>query len=376
MSYGRLLPKVDVLWWDARHFHVKCPYCEETHHHGLNSYEEGSRMSHGCHGGSYTYSFPIDTQSGLVAYEIDKDKARFINVCTVEDLEEEDTDMGQLASRFSSKAKLSDDHAAELVPAIDINTAAQETLTISIEDGKTFEQKRILYAISDCVTGHVKSVKKYLKNSSETSIFIHEKDKRGNTTLVMASCETCSEMVSLLLDHGANVNAINHKGRSALMEATLWGRLDNVKILLARGVNKDPKDHKGCTAANLALPNQRNQRERHTHFGGSFDNEPFFKEDSVNRDADRREILRLLESNEFTSRTVYGAPPIASDLQDCSFRRSTYDQTIIFRGPIARYPVTTNYKTGTPGKRWQVRRHSSDEWVEPFRVSFIPSQRN
>ena len=345
MSHRELWPKVDVLWWDTCHFYVKCPYCEETHRHGLSSYEDGSRMSHCGHGGSYTYSFPINTQSGLVAYEIDKDKARFINVYIVEDLEGDDTDTGQLASIFSSKAKLSDDHAAELVAVVDIHTAAQETITISMGDGETFEEKKILDAILDCVTGHVKSVEKYLKNSSETSIFIHGKNMEGNTTLIMASCETCSEMVSLLLDCGANVNVVNHTSRSALMEATLWGRLDNVKILLARGANKDLKDHKGCTAANLALPNQKNQRERHTHYGGDFHKEPIFKEDSVNRDADRREILRLLESNKSTSKAVYGAPPIASDLQDCSFRRSTDDQTIVFRGPLAKYPVTTNYKT-------------------------------
>jgi len=98
-------------------------------------------------------------------------------------------------------------------------------------------------------------------------------------------------MVSLLLDHGSKINAVNHKGRSALIQATLWGRLNNTKILLKRGADKNLKDYKGCTAADLTLPKPRNQRERHTHFGGNFHKEPVIKEDSVSRDADRLEIL-------------------------------------------------------------------------------------
>jgi hypothetical protein len=345
MSHEEVFLKVDIIWWDARNFHVKCPYCEETHRHGLNSYADGSRVSHCGHFGSYSYSFPIDTQNGLVAYEIDKAKARFINVCTREDLERNEDDVEQLASEFSSKARLSSEFAAEPESAVDIHTAAQEIITVDIGEGQTFEEKRILFAISDCVTGQVKSVENYLQSSPEATTFIHGKDENGDTTLTMASCETFSEMVSLLLDHGSKINAVNHEGRSALMQATLWGRLDNAKILLKRGADKNLKDHKGSTAADLALPKPRNQRERHTHFGGTFHKEPVIKEDSFSRDADRLEILWLLEGNKSKCKTVYGAPPIASELEDCSFRRSTCDQTVIFCGPVAKYPLTRNNKT-------------------------------
>ena len=143
-----------------------------------------------------------------------------------------------------------------------INTAAQEMVTISIRTGDTFEQKRIHFAISDCVTGRVKAVDDYLQGSSEAPIFIDGKKRNGDTTLIMASGEACSEMVSFLLDRGSNINAVNYEGRSALVAATLWGRLDNAKILLERGANNNLKDRNGCTAANLALPNQKNQRER------------------------------------------------------------------------------------------------------------------
>ncbi|KAI9763322.1 MAG: hypothetical protein M1840_000587 [Geoglossum simile] len=327
---------------------LDCPFKSAVHRHGLNSYTSGSRTSHCGGGGSYRYYFPVNEPTGRVAYKIDKSKARFINVCALQDLDEDSNEEEQLANEFSSKATISGDSTTESASNIDMYKAAQETVTIKLDDDQADEQKSIFIAVSDCVMGRVSQIQKYLHNSSDASIFLQGRDYSGDTTLIMASREKSSDMVSLLLDHDFNVNAVNHKGRSALMEAALWGRLDNTKLLMNRGADKSLRDYKKRRAVDLAQPMRKNQLERHLSAGGSIgisQHEPIYKEDTFNRDADRRQIVRLLISNDVRSKIVYGSPPTISECKDYSFRRSPNDQSIILCGPLANYPVTSDYKT-------------------------------
>jgi hypothetical protein len=80
-------PKIEVMSWDASTVRIKCPYCDGTHRH--DGALPGRRYS-GCDfGGEYEFYYPIDENSGLVGYEIDKKRARFINVKYVDELEKE-----------------------------------------------------------------------------------------------------------------------------------------------------------------------------------------------------------------------------------------------------------------------------------------------
>lgn len=325
------IPQVDVVKWDASNFYIKCPYCEEIHRHDLDSYKNGSRTS-GC--GVYRYAFPFEETAQHVAYEIDKERAWFINICTLWDLDEESDEEEQLASQLS-KAKLLDGPAGMSESDICNHEAAQEMVTIKIPGDEAFHEKRILFAISSCVNGEVSQVKEYLRDSPEASIFLCGRDRNGNTSLIMASAEKTSEMVSLLLDHEVNVNAVNNAGRSAIMEAALWGRLENVKLLLGRGADKSWKDNRRSTATDLAQPALKNQRERNERQGAS--------EDTFRRDADRKEIERILSGNNDERKTVYGAPPEARQFKDYSFRRPG-GLSISLHGPIAKIPVTRDGK--------------------------------
>ncbi|KAM4063447.1 ankyrin repeats (3 copies) domain-containing protein [Hirsutella rhossiliensis] len=47
----------------------------------------------------------------------------------------------------------------------------------------------------------------------------------GTTALHMAACEQYPKTVDLLLSKGADANAADINGRTPLMEAALWGRL-------------------------------------------------------------------------------------------------------------------------------------------------------
>ena len=212
-------PEVEVIWWDADSFYIRCPYCEEIHRHGLDSYASRSRVSHCGEGGSYRYYFPIDERTHRVAYEIDKSKPRFINVCALQDLNEDSDEMEQLAYDFSSKTTIAGGSTNES-SSVNMYEAAQETVAIQLND-EAFEEKRIIIALSDCVRGRDAEIQQYLHDSPDALIFIQGRDYKGDTTLIMASREQTSAMVSLLLDHGSNVNAVNSEGRSALMEAAL-----------------------------------------------------------------------------------------------------------------------------------------------------------
>lgn len=320
-------PLVDVIWWNDSSFYIRCPYCEELHRHGFVSYESGLRVPHCAYPRpSYRYNFPD-------AYEIDKAKARFVNISTLEDLEVESDDEAVSLSSLSLHDEVSFDDSTE-------------TITIDIDGEEPFELRQIKLAISECVRGNVSEVKEYLEESLEKSIFLHGKNDVGNTSLILASRERNASMVSLLLDHGAEVNATNENRRTSLMEAALWGRLENAKILLSRGANPSLRDNKNHCALDLAQPTQKNEKERYVVAGGILgkpSSEPVYKEDAFNRSADRREIARILGGGKTKIKT--NRQPDVLKANSHSFRRTSDGQSIIHCAPIRQYPISNSIKT-------------------------------
>ena len=59
--------------------------------------------------------------------------------------------------------------------------------------------------------------------------------------------------VKMLLQLGAEVNAIGPKGRSALHYASIGGYVDSIKLLLASGADKNIRDTTGMTPLDMAL---------------------------------------------------------------------------------------------------------------------------
>ena len=57
---------------------------------------------------------------------------------------------------------------------------------------------------------------------------------------------------AVLLNHGANVNAVDSSGQTALMMAAISGQVELVKLLLLDGARKDIKSQYGKTAADFA----------------------------------------------------------------------------------------------------------------------------
>jgi len=332
-------PKIDVLHWNTRNVYVECPYCEEIHCHDVTL--PGRRVSHCYPGGQYEFMLPIDERSELVGYEIDKRRARFVNTTaqgneTLHSPEQHEFELGDL---FHSAMNIS---VAEPQSALVLKLYedSRELEIITISDGDTFEQQRILLAISECVSGNLHAIGQYLNTSAEKKLFLTGKDETGNTTLIMAAMEKSHEMVSLLLQNGADANAINHDGRTALMGAALWGRIENVKALLNANADKRLRDHEGRCAMELAQPARRNENER-------FRRSCFAAADHVpERDGDRRHIVILLRDPvDAKKQHRYTGPLSEGERNKHGFRKSESEMAITFYGPIRSYRVRRITKT-------------------------------
>jgi ankyrin repeat protein len=70
----------------------------------------------------------------------------------------------------------------------------------------------------------------------------------GRTPLMEAAWGGQEEAVELLLDLGADIDAIDNHGMTSLIQAARCGHEKVVKILLTRGANAMVKDKNGWTA--------------------------------------------------------------------------------------------------------------------------------
>ncbi|KAL2871209.1 ankyrin repeat domain-containing protein [Aspergillus lucknowensis] len=291
-------PEAPVLRWNAKSFYVRCPHCEEVHRHGLNSYEPQTRVPHCENQEDYLCCFPFNEQ-GQVAYEIDKKRCRFVNVCFP--LKSDEDEVDALAEELSAAARLTANGNADRGETDPRTEDARQVVVIKIGDDEPFNQKKITFVIADCVTGK------------------------------------SSNMVALLLERGAKVNAVNKHGTSPLMQAAFWGRLENVELLLKYGADMELRDDENRRAIDRAQPTRKNQQERSEH--------PVYREDTFNRDRDRKRIVRLLGGEVAKSGITYGNAPTLEQAAYYSFKLSPHRDALVLQGPIEKYPISSPWKT-------------------------------
>jgi uncharacterized protein len=75
---------------------------------------------------------------------------------------------------------------------------------------------------------------------------------KGNTALMGVAFKGHASIASLLLARGADVNKVNMVGQTALMMASLFNQTSIIDMLLAAGAATDIRDHAGNSAQSVA----------------------------------------------------------------------------------------------------------------------------
>jgi len=92
----------------------------------------------------------------------------------------------------------------------------------------------------------------------EHGAFVGAKDRNGDTPLHTAADRGDPEIAEMLIAHGANVNAVILGGTTPLHNAAWSGRDDVVEILISKGADVDPKRSDGLTPLISAADREHN----------------------------------------------------------------------------------------------------------------------
>lgn len=119
--------------------------------------------------------------------------------------------------------------------------------------------------ICDSDTGRAKSVEKTASRSlsslTKGKDHFREKSLDGCSLLHLACQFADVGMVELLLQYGANINAVDSRGRTPLHYCITERKSDIAKVLLMRGASGKTIDKEGNSAAQLALDMKLNDSE-------------------------------------------------------------------------------------------------------------------
>ncbi len=125
---------------------------------------------------------------------------------------------------------------------------------------KTEEKEKINVKLSQAADiGDYKTAKEMIDKGADVNtrrgggIVLKAKYSKRGTALMLAAAGGHFDIVKLLLENGAKVNAETSTGWTALMLASRNGRHDTVEILIERGANVNAKDRQGRTALSHAL---------------------------------------------------------------------------------------------------------------------------
>lgn len=98
-------------------------------------------------------------------------------------------------------------------------------------------------------------IEKYRNHPEFLGIDFEDPNQRGavdDTILHIAARTGAVEDMKVLIDAGANVNAVGDMGHTPLHQAAMRGQVESVRLLLRSGAGPDIKNEYGQTAVDVA----------------------------------------------------------------------------------------------------------------------------
>ena len=102
--------------------------------------------------------------------------------------------------------------------------------------------------IEECDNEDIDAKVNVVKDLIEQGADVNAKDKDGMTALIVASRNGHREVVEMLISNGADVNAKDNSDWTALMRASIKGQSKIAELLIANGALVNSKGVDGCTA--------------------------------------------------------------------------------------------------------------------------------
>jgi hypothetical protein len=303
------LPKALVLRWNSQTLRVRCPYClySHSHSHGyagplpnevVDQTEPGWKLRlHGSwrrsdctdvdEGGEYTFVFPHtnDPVAQGHGWEVNDESSGFVavnNQGTVEvpinDWHDSRTLLPQHQKNSQDTTDL-DDAEGEIDSLVD--TTAGLNLEDSTDDRDPSPSRapnntgdpiwdemftdpawRKAYYISCCCFKDIPELELLFRRYPNDKFAGHVDEEGESGALLAAIDENGLETVRWLHDRGDSITWANHYGRTPLMEAALWGRLETVQYLAQQKIDLEARDGNDMRAVDLAADTVRNAKER------------------------------------------------------------------------------------------------------------------
>ena len=144
-------------------------------------------------------------------------------------------------------------HTTCVCPACQRHQKAAGEDTVSVDPLLDYDDPyELMFSLAE--SGDVDGVESLL--DMEPNLYLdQQRDRDGDTALIIAARHAHDAIVELLCDEGAGVGIQNDIGRTALHEAAVKGQVETCLILCRRGADLLARDDKGCTPLCRAVVN-------------------------------------------------------------------------------------------------------------------------
>ncbi|WP_435895518.1 ankyrin repeat domain-containing protein [Oceaniferula spumae] len=109
--------------------------------------------------------------------------------------------------------------------------------------------------VKSCRHGDLREVKRGIRKGCDPdarALWGWRNDIEGESALTAAAESGQTEVINMLLDHGAGVNRLDGFGRPAVVAAVRSGKLGVVRLLVARGADASMAGQDGISALHMA----------------------------------------------------------------------------------------------------------------------------